>query len=453
MRLAIIITSYNRHKSITNFIERITILSQSKAIETHQIHVFIINNGKPLPLKDTDIVSIIPNRNLGGSGGFARGMYEASKDSTITHCLFMDDDANTNINTLINTIDTIKHTSNDCLSIVGNMINKCEPLAVYEAGAKIKFFGLKSCPIKQNLHPQNIDYGGWWFYAFPLSYTFHYPFPFFIRYDDILFGLMNKYHHKQTFKNISCTQPAFNTKFCPFLHYLLTRNKFIVASYLAPIRASIFLRLFFLHQVIYFTFCYRYESAQAVIEGFKDGLKGTQFWVDNIECIEPKARIDQLTRHERYDMDFDNLSTQPIEELHHKADSWPMKIVRALTFNGHLLPRFLLSNALIKTTGRHKYPTRMVFLRKRILYQSPNNEKVMMLNHSKKQCFTILGSACWLLLKTSFSLHRLLQQYQKDIPYLTSEAFWESQFEKVEGFVKKPKGNGSLRHHEIEQGK
>ena len=34
----------------------------------------------------------IANRNLGGAGGFARGLI-AAEDGGFTHCLFMDDDA------------------------------------------------------------------------------------------------------------------------------------------------------------------------------------------------------------------------------------------------------------------------------------------------------------------------------------------------------------------------
>ena len=438
MKLAIIITSYNRHDNLIAFTKLIKQSLLSHAKYSQCIHLFIINNGEPIPLKSSASVSIITNQNFGGSGGFARGLYEASKDPSFTHCLFMDDDAGCDVDTIEQTFLTLKHSQTPNLSIAGCMINEDEPDIIYESGAQVRYFGLKCLPNKA-VQPSRevIDYGGWWFYAFPISYTDHYPFPFFVRYDDILFGVMNRRHLKQSFEDICCIQPAFNTKFCPFLHYLVSRNKFIIGAYTAPIRASIFLRLFFLHQVIYFTFCYRYESARAVIEGFKDGLKGSQFWVDNIECIEPRERIAKLTINEEYQYSIEDLTNYSIDSSKAVKDGPFKKAVRALTFNSHLLPSAFFKKSTRMTSGRFKYPTRHAFLQKQIIYASPNNDKLMLLKHSKKDCFKILGSACWLLFKTSFSLHEVLQQYRKDIPYLTSESFWERQFSKSEGFEKK----------------
>jgi len=37
-------------------------------------------------------VQLIPNKNVGGSGGFARGLVEALQENTYSHFLFMDDD-------------------------------------------------------------------------------------------------------------------------------------------------------------------------------------------------------------------------------------------------------------------------------------------------------------------------------------------------------------------------
>lgn len=447
MKLAIIITSYNRHDNLIAFTKRIkqSLLSHAKYYQS--IHLFIINNGEPIPLKSTSSVSIITNQNLGGSGGFARGLYEASKDPSITHCLFMDDDAGCDINSLVKTMSLLESSENPHLAIAGTMITQDAPDVIYEAGASCYLFGMvnrsrfKGLPLNaltraRNLLERPIDYGGWWFYVFPVKNTPYYPFPFFIRGDDILFGLMNP-HQIDTSPHILSKQPDFDTKFCPFVNYLAARNRFIIGAYTAPIRASIFLRLFFLHQVIYFTFCYRYESARAVIEGFKDGLKGSQFWVDNIECIEPRERIAKLTINEEYQYSIEDLTNYSIDSIKTVKDRPFKKAIRALTFNSHLLPRAFFKKSTRVTSGRFKYPTRHAFLQKQIIYESPNNDKLMLLKHSKKDCFKILGSACWLLFKTSFSLHQVLQQYRKDIPYLTSESFWERQFSKSEGFVKK----------------
>ena len=66
---------------------------------------YLIDNGKTLGqnenivsavAKFNGIVSVIPNMNAGGAGGFTRGMLEALKEKrkkALTHILLMDDDA------------------------------------------------------------------------------------------------------------------------------------------------------------------------------------------------------------------------------------------------------------------------------------------------------------------------------------------------------------------------
>lgn len=55
--------------------------------------VFVIDNGQTLDCEtlSDDFISVLPNKNYGGSGGFTRGLIEAY-DSKYSHVILMDDD-------------------------------------------------------------------------------------------------------------------------------------------------------------------------------------------------------------------------------------------------------------------------------------------------------------------------------------------------------------------------
>ena len=54
----------------------------------------VVDNARNLELEPTNAVvtTVVPNRNLGGAGGFARGLMELRDEGWATHVLFMDDD-------------------------------------------------------------------------------------------------------------------------------------------------------------------------------------------------------------------------------------------------------------------------------------------------------------------------------------------------------------------------
>ena len=56
--------------------------------------MFVVDNGRTLDAEglSDDLITVIPNENVGGAGGFARGMIAAlESDEDFTHVLLMDD--------------------------------------------------------------------------------------------------------------------------------------------------------------------------------------------------------------------------------------------------------------------------------------------------------------------------------------------------------------------------
>ena len=73
-------------------------------------HMFVIDNGRTLDAEalSDEGVTVLPNPNVGGSGGFARGMMEAMKhDENFTHVLLMDDDVSISTESLRRTFNLL----------------------------------------------------------------------------------------------------------------------------------------------------------------------------------------------------------------------------------------------------------------------------------------------------------------------------------------------------------
>ena len=93
VKLALCTTTFLKEEYIVPNIELVKeeILSADDAI-AENFHMFVVDNGRTLDadaLSD-DGVTVVPNPNVGGSGGFARGMIEALRsDTAFTHVLLM----------------------------------------------------------------------------------------------------------------------------------------------------------------------------------------------------------------------------------------------------------------------------------------------------------------------------------------------------------------------------
>ncbi len=69
-------------------------------------------------------------------------------------------------------------------------------------------------------------YGGWWFFAFPIKQVTRYPFPFFVRGDDINFSLANDFHIT-TLNGVVSFAEDFSDKESPMTLYLDLRNHMV----------------------------------------------------------------------------------------------------------------------------------------------------------------------------------------------------------------------------------
>ncbi|HEX6243915.1 MAG TPA: hypothetical protein VFZ61_23530, partial [Polyangiales bacterium] len=93
VRLGIVITHFNRVQQVLPAIRRIVDFITSREDLNDRVTLTVVDNSQNLPLRSHGLLTVVPNRNFGGSGGFVRGLLELMDSGRHSHALFMDDDA------------------------------------------------------------------------------------------------------------------------------------------------------------------------------------------------------------------------------------------------------------------------------------------------------------------------------------------------------------------------
>lgn len=245
VRLATIICTYHREEYVKRNLERLyrTLLHEHSPV-SNELKIFVIDNGRTMKPFENHHIQIIPNRNLGGSGGFTRGMLEVlEQGEKYTHVLLMDDDISFEPEILVKTIQLLKILPQNSkpLIIGGQMLLEDDPTIQYEAGALYKKgrlwangrgFDLSSLEVLlKNQQQQRIDYNAWWYCCIPLNSIRNkgLPLPFFIKGDDVEYGLRSDADFL-LINGIGVWHQSFEKKQSPHLEYYIKRNELIISA-------------------------------------------------------------------------------------------------------------------------------------------------------------------------------------------------------------------------------
>jgi galactofuranosylgalactofuranosylrhamnosyl-N-acetylglucosaminyl-diphospho-decaprenol beta-1,5/1,6-galactofuranosyltransferase len=210
--LAIIVCTFNNEIRVAETINK---LIRNSDLKKRQMTIFLVDNGRTLNPDEFDDsrIRLILNRNVGGSGGFTRGLMAALDEGGFTHALFMDDDIDLFPESIIRLMSFWDYAMVD-VAVSGILMDIDNRHILYESGAKycgIKkgafsfhdhfFFSTVSINkgldvsnpdnLKNLLNKTSIDYGGFWFFSFPVEMvrSIGFPLPVFKTIDDMEFGI------------------------------------------------------------------------------------------------------------------------------------------------------------------------------------------------------------------------------------------------------------------------
>ncbi|MGX9418677.1 glycosyltransferase family 2 protein [Vibrio sp. WJH972] len=432
VNLGIVITHFNRSDYVVPAIRRI----KSELLDDEEFgsctNLYVIDNSKNIGLDNLyhGRIKIINNKNLGGSGGFTRGLLELKKNKLFSHCLFMDDDASCEIDSIKRTIAFLMYSGSDT-AISGSLFRELETSRLVEKGA---IFSGMAKPLSNNFNMSNQgdlilaaecnatpNYGAWWFFAFPINSVKYFPFPFFVRGDDIQFSLLNKFNIT-TLMGVGCFGDDFGLKSNPMTRYLDTRHTLVQniavegLSYIDIVKNT---GRFFFGAL----FGFNYDSARCASLAIQHVCLGVNFWSKNIDMSEIRKYINTNYNSEKMvDISLEELDilSFPICE-----ESRVRKLVRIFTLQGFLLPKIMLRKKILLQPKHSSVELRATFRASKILHYYAPYKKGYISKYDRIRFFKELFFYLKQLIKLRKELKSLRQEYKLGLNAYTSEEFWK----------------------------
>lgn len=292
-KIAINICTFKREKYVYKNLNKLnkTIFNENSECKDKFL-VYISDNAHTLDKSyQNKHVKISENKNVGGAGGFTRGMIEILKDSKdVTHVLMMDDDVVIQPESLYRTykiLSLLKEQYVDAF-VGGAMLRTDDQWFQTEAGGTWNSGSLISH--KQGLDLRSLDaclyneveegceFNAWWYCVVPINVVRedNLPLPIFIRGDDVEFGMRNM-KYLILLNGICVWHEPFEYKYSSSMYYYILRNRLIDNSVdNKPYSYKEFKRNF-KDQFFRELFTLRYKNAQLLIDGVRDYLKGIDF--------------------------------------------------------------------------------------------------------------------------------------------------------------------------------
>ena len=289
VKIGVVICTFKREEFVARNMERVQRSITANPAWADRVHFFIVDNAKTLTLPENPLYTVFPNKNLGGSGGFTRGIMEVCKDSSFTHFLLMDDDISFEFVTLQRTYNLLRALSAEHAqaAVGGAMLVLENPTLQYECGARFTGLSLLSrnknvdlrdtAGLLANESPPNVNFLAWWYACMPIAYVDRYglPMPFFIKGDDIEYGI-RCVHDPILLNGIGIWHQDFSKKYNYALEYYLKRNEQILtALHLNHGRIKSCIRL--MYAVFLQLTLKRYDCAELILRAYKDFFKGNEF--------------------------------------------------------------------------------------------------------------------------------------------------------------------------------
>lgn len=341
VNLAVDICTFRREEYVTrnmrSLLQFVTSADSSQA--AGHLHVYIVDNGNTLKnnpgmqelldeyRKNRDMIEIIPNRNLGGAGGFTRGMLAAiedKKDRGLTHILLMDDDAvfDPDVFVRIYGILTMLKEEYRDITIGGSLWREDYPYIQQACGEYFEDFLVK------NPHPlydlrtyENCTadflcrgdeeyplYSGWWCCCFSLQLVRknNLPLPLFLHHDDISFGLRNLDKGVLFMNGIGVWHKGFDLAYPGANRYYDIRNPLITTALHAPDMTPV--KILKQIWVVLTTLLmeYRYAEAMLALWGLEDFCCGPK-WLYEKDAEALHAELRSFWKEEFPMQDYESL--------------------------------------------------------------------------------------------------------------------------------------------------
>lgn len=464
VNLALNTTTFKKEKYILRNLEHINneIISNISDEEglnrlgAGHLFVNVVDNGRTLDAetinKENQYIRVHGNPNVGGAGGFTRGMIETidlakRNEYHATHSLFMDDDIEVlpeSFKRVYSILSIIKPEYQDYF-IEGAMLDEIDGITQYEdTGFVSRSKNVAYMPTKDRynltvekdvlrnnlVYPVENQYAAWWFAVVPMKFVNEnsMSLPIFYRGDDIEFSIRNN-AKIITMNGLAVWHQPFYTKKSKALeNYLVARNSFIDQSVNDFVKDVDYLEkyveLYKKEQRMF-----NYAAADQVLDALDDYLKGPDYIasLNGIETLQKEGKKNEV---------FSEDIPEELAGRLHTADEYrtlnPSDM--ALFYdsdNGHGLPEFVLNKfdddlksveiinqEMLENPGKQ-------FLKKRIAVYDTYNKTYGMRERNQEKYEINEKRFAELMKKFESEGEKVAKQYRKAANRFHSRKFWE----------------------------
>lgn len=397
-------------------------------------HIFVIDNGNTLDCDalSEDFISVLPNKNYGGSGGFTRGLIEAY-DGKYSHVILMDDDVRFHSETLEQMtvfMSLLSEAYKDSWFSAG-MMPLDKPWEQFEFGARWdgRIRSLKHrvdvrdhAVLLDNLNNPDVDYGAWWCLCMPVSIVERngLPLPLFIKFDDVEYGLRKPEGIEIiTLNGIAVCHEAFEYKMNFIVEYYSFRNEMVTIALYKKNGMALAIKRFLFEIGCNMT-RFRYDNIPVIFRATEQFLSGVVFFLN---CDEEQNNNDIRSALDK----LVPLDTIPGYSEDIKREDFPSDIksrgIMALTLGGHLIPSFMLKKELNAIPMSRLNEAAMYGRKAVIQYQLNGNYGILL----KRNFFKFLKygfKTVGMVFKIFFRYKKVVRDYKSRVNEITSQEFW-----------------------------
>ncbi|MFM9171996.1 MAG: glycosyltransferase [Acidimicrobiaceae bacterium] len=440
IKLSLSITTFNRQDYVKPTVAKV--LHLEKSVETLQgdLRVLVVDNARNIEfdVEKGAPLTVVQNPNLGGAGGFARGIIDLRNEGWSTHILLMDDDINLEPDAIVRTFALFSFARDEKLCVHGAMLSEERAWMQFEAGSKYRWrslYPLRAIGREDDLRERKLAlrdarekkfaYTAWWFTAFPVSITRDNPLPIFVRGDDVSYGLLHTGKHSVTLNGVIVWHADFGLKNNPSSLFYEKRNFAIIDTLVFDRHHWWHLARRFIALSFRNLFSMRYASVEYMIRGVRAYLQG------------PAALM--ATDHSALHDDLRKVSEEkpaPLSpELAAVKITRPrIKPIRLIGFalavplvGGYILPKALRRDVL-KTAPIDSRAVGLATRYNRILYRHDRLPEGFVVERDSRRFFALLREVCAVTKDIALNYRRLKREYRDAYPMLVSDESWQKRF-------------------------
>ena len=440
VRLSLSITTFNRQQYVTATVRNVLGLLDEVPSLRGALRVLVVDNARNVSFDAPEDapLQVVGNGNLGGAGGFARGIMELRRQGWATHILLMDDDITLEPEAIVRTVALFANARDGRLCVHGAMLSEERPWMQFEAGSDYRFrsiYPLRAIGREDDLRDRSIAladepehrfaYTAWWYTAFPVGITRDNPLPVFVRGDDVGFGLMHTGRHTVTLNGVVVWHADFGLKNNPSSLYYEARN-------MALVEALVFDRHRWWHLAWRFAsfgfrnlFSMRYASTEYMLRGLRDFLAGPEAWM----AIDHPALHDDLRKvaEEKAGPLPPELAALPARRERPKPVRLLGFVVAVLLVGGYVLPPWLRR----KDVPVVRIDARAVGLstfRNQILYRHERAGEGYLVRRDGRRFARLAVGIVREVARTARTYGSLKRRYRAAYPRMVSDEAWDARF-------------------------